>query len=167
MIVHHIWEEFLKIMREEAGNQIVETWFKAVSFEKWDPASAHVILRAPNQFVKNWIEEHYIPLLKTHLARLLHAKHIIISFNNSIQEPVERSIIPASVITNKYVSTSSAHSAKKEALVVAPQTNFPGKRAGASGKNVLNSSYVFDNFVVGPNNSLAHAASWAICDNLG
>lgn len=165
--MRHIWEEFLKIMREEAGNQIVETWFKAVSFEKWDPATAHVILRAPNQFVKNWIEEHYIPLLKTHLARLLYVKHIVISFNNSTQEASDRSIIPASVVTNKYISTCSAHPAKKEALVVAPQTNFPGKRAGASGKNVLNSSYVFDNFVVGPNNSLAHAAAWAICDNLG
>jgi len=163
MIVHHIWEEFLKIMREEAGNQIVETWFKAVSFEKWDLTTTHVTLKAPNQFVKNWIEEHYIPLLKTHLSRLLNTKTISVSFENSHQDTVERTIIPASVATNDYMAT---HTQKSMAVATTAQTNTLEKRGGTT-KNALNSSYIFDNFVVGPNNSLAHAASWAICENLG
>ena len=37
-VVRDIWLEFLKIAKEEAGSRVVETWFKAVSLQRWDPA---------------------------------------------------------------------------------------------------------------------------------
>lgn len=167
-----IWEEFLKIIKEEAGSQIVETWFKAVCLEEWDAVSNAITLRVPNQFVSRWIQEHYVELLKTHLARLLHSPIQKINFVcNAQQDMPRRTIIPASVLPGAhldkdYVTAPSNHTAivpSRTEAVVQVDKRKPKDRNG----NNVNEMYVFDNFIVGPSNSLAHAASWAICENLG
>ena len=188
-----IWEEFLKIIKEEAGSQIVETWFKAVSLETWDATVQTVILRAPNNFVRRWIQDHYIELIKTHLARLLHtpiATITLICPSNEQEKPVTqpatihqpqeraRTIIPASVLPSinspnssfqkpshnneaqSYSHTLIKHQ-RKQTLPIQSQ-----KTKDKSG-NLINEQYQFDNFIAGPSNSLAHAAAYAICENLG
>lgn len=173
-----IWDEFLKIIKEEAGSQIVETWFKAVSLEEWDGTNNTITLRVPNQFVSRWIQDHYIDLLKNHLARLLHAPILKLNFICSTQPTIQRprNIIPASVLPHTHSSKdtmptqhtptmqtgkSSIIPAKQEDIVVSDRR---GKDRNGSN---INEQYLFDNFVVGVSNSLAHAAAYAICENLG
>ena len=162
-LVQLVWEEFLKIIREEAGNQIVETWFKAVTLEKWDPLEKSVYLKAPNQFVQNWIQNHYTNLIKTHLSRLLHTDTINLSFSSSATPKKEKSIIPASILTSNNIP--NIKKSYKSDLVPVKKTMSIQKnnRSDIS----INSNYNFDSFIVGPNNSLAHAAAYAICKNLG
>ncbi len=170
-----IWEEFLKIIKEEAGSQIVETWFKAVSLEEWDSTNSLVVLRAPNQFVSRWIQDHYVELLKTHLARLLHAPISKINFVLSSQTQTQRprTIIPASVVHDmnttevKSEQTFTGAHAIKTALVQSKKEDIVLSDKKARNGNNLNELYHFSNFVVGPSNSLAHAAAYAICENLG
>ena len=69
--MHFIWEDFLKIVREELGSRVVETWFKAVSMSRWDSVAEIVYLQTPNAFVCNWLEKNYRPIFQTHLGRLL------------------------------------------------------------------------------------------------
>jgi len=174
--VQLIWEEFLKIIKEEAGSQVVETWFKAVIFKEWDAPNKTVLLKAPNQFVKRWIQQHYIDLIKTHLKRLLNTDLVNVTFvcndlvlnNNKSIEPETiqryelnktrptRNIIPASLLQNN------------NSLIIRKNNSYPIKYKTKKNKPVsLNESYTFDSFIVGPNNSLAHAAAWAICQNPG
>jgi chromosomal replication initiator protein len=167
--VHLIWDEFLKIIKEEAGSQIVETWFKAVCLESWDATTHTITLRVPNQFVSSWIQNHYLELLKTHLARLLHTPILKFSFvcTTSSPAPRVRSIIPASVLSDaEFVAPTrppaSAQLVPTHHAYVTPVDKGPKERPGA----VLNAHYRFDNFIVGPSNSLAHAAARAICTNL-
>ncbi len=175
-----IWEEFLKIIKEEAGSQIVETWFKAVSLDEWDATANAVTLRVPNQFVSRWIQDHYTDLLKTHLARLLHAPILKLNFVCSAQQTPTRTrnIIPASVLT-------SMNGENEAPFKPQPNTPLPVNRSSTAivpskqedvvvsdkktreRNNNINPLYQFDNFVVGPSNSLAHAAAYAICENLG
>lgn len=177
-----IWEEFLKIIKEEAGSQVVETWFKAVVLEEWDALNNAVTLRVPNQFVSNWIQNNYAELLKTHLARLLHTPITKLQFTCNAQPITHqrpRTIIPASV----------AHDMRPQQGPVPPmhqQHYHPDQQTSRSTQLVqkhnealiqsdkkgrtqsrINPLYVFDNFIVGPNNSLAHAAAQAICQNIG
>ena len=35
-VIQSIWQDFLKIAHEEVGSRVVETWFKAVSLQRWD-----------------------------------------------------------------------------------------------------------------------------------
>ena len=187
-----IWEDFLKIIKEEAGSQIVETWFKAVSFETWDVSTNTVTLRVPNHFVRRWIQDHYTELVKTHLARLLHNSINNVLFicpldqqpNTSVRNFQNRldnrskTIIPASITSslNETSLTINRQDLKpeqpnnltvlikqdKEELLPAIKNKNKEKNG-----NLINEQYRFDNFIAGPSNSLAHAAAYAICENLG
>ncbi|MFA6535361.1 MAG: chromosomal replication initiator protein DnaA [Candidatus Babeliales bacterium] len=166
-----IWDEFLKLIKQEAGSQIVETWFKAVSLQDWNTATGAITLKTPNQFVSKWIQEHYIELLKKHLSRLLHVNEIKIIFICSGQEAQQiRNIIPASTIqttSNQFHIThspiiNSEPQQQSKALVKVSKKNQPNQYG-----NNLNENYIFENFIVGPNNSLANAAAIAVVENLG
>ena len=186
--MHHIWEDFLKIIREEAGSQVVETWFKAAYFEQWNPEEKLVTLRLPNQFVSSWIQEHYIPLLRTHLGRLLHTNALKFQFNCNRpgilqEEPLHpepqdgsRTIIPASVLTteNKHDTLQQKQTTQQPQKSQALQTIRQGTALETTSKTKpkkigghINEAYLFDSFAVGPSNSLAHAAAYAVCQSLG
>lgn len=153
MNTEQIWTEFLNIISMEAGTRIVETWFKAISLVQWDSTSKTAFLKAPNAFVKDWVNTKYINLIKLHLGRLLHE----IDINVIISE--ERVSIPAVIIpvieNTKDTEDSNINLPKKHS----PKNNY--------NKGIINTQYTFDGFIVGPSNSLAFAASQAICDKPG
>ncbi|MCB9493611.1 MAG: chromosomal replication initiator protein DnaA [Epsilonproteobacteria bacterium] len=170
-----VWDEFLKIMKAEAGSQIVETWFKAVNLEQWDPATKTVTLKMPNEFVSKWIRDHYLTLLKTHLGRLLHSTDLKLNLTCSQQdtepEPPKptHTILPASIV--HYNPRNQGDDTRITAVGKAPHTNFAALKVTRKARPVtsshLNDKYQFSSFIVGPSNSLAHAAAFAICKNLG
>ena len=170
--MQQIWEDFLKIIKEEAGSQVVETWFKAVCLEKWNKENCAVTLRVPNQFVSRWLQQHYTTLIKTHLARLLHTQSIEIFFAcNDQNMPPPRKILPASLIhkdEKELIGEYKEETTRSTALVPKKQHFAVSKtKSGRKKLNNLNDSYSFSSFVVGPCNSLAHAAVYAISQNLG
>lgn len=153
-MVDLIWEEFLKILKQEAGSQIVETWFKAASFQTWNSETQEVTIELPNQFVRNWIQEHYTTLIKTHLCRLLNVETLSLKLIvKSEGKSDDRTIMPALPIPHK--KTVELPKAKEQ---IRKKSRNPER---------LNQSYQFDSFVVGPCNSLAHAAAYAVAQGLG
>lgn len=173
-----IWDEFLKILKEEAGSQLVETWFKSVRLDTWNSSTQHVVLRAPNQFVRAWIQDHYIELIKKHLGRLLNATQLKVHVLCKDDANDTKSIIPASITTKDGMTSSflaqnspPKHAPSSSQALIARDTKTalvskdrkPKKRESAH----INPAYTFDSFVVGPTNSLAHAAAYAIGENLG
>ena len=176
-----LWDEFLKIIKDEAGTQVVETWFKAVSLEQWNTESKTCVLRLPNSFVRDWIKEHYLDLIKTHLSRLFHVDSIKL-FLLIKEETVKKEIIPASALQRQFLMedptteapfTPASPAAPATAIVlkpslpvrVRPSTPVPYKRRYIPEPS-LNKDHTFDSFVVGPSNTLAHAAAWAVSQNL-
>lgn len=148
-MTHGIWQEFLKIAREEAGSRVVETWFKAVVFDRWDALQKVVYLTAPNDFVKDWIQKNYLSLFSLHLGRLLNVANPKIVFLNGVQKDVSstanRSSLPVRIKPSKIL--------------------LPKKTLKNYGH--LNKNYVFDSFVSGPSNSLAYAAAHAVTEKPG
>ncbi len=163
-MVTDIWSSFLHIVRDEVGSRVVETWFKAVSFHRWDAVNKCVYLEAPNAFVKNWIQNNYIDLIKVHLGRLLHVEKPEIIFVDDTNKPLSAteeitihdtsgSLVPAQVKKN-----NTPQQVTKNALI---------KPSTTQGGSHVNSAYSFDTFVVGPTNSLAYAAAYAITEKPG
>jgi chromosomal replication initiator protein len=173
-----IWDEFLKILKEEAGSQLVETWFKSVHLDTWNSSTQHVILRAPNQFVRSWIQDHYVELIKKHLGRLLNATSLKVHVLCKDDGGDAKTIFPASVtkddLTSSFLDQSSRRTTSStgagQSLVTRDSktalVNKDRKAKKREGPNI-NPAYTFDTFVVGPTNSLAHAAAYAIGENLG
>jgi chromosomal replication initiator protein len=169
-IVHLIWDEFLKLIKQEAGSQVVETWFKAVSMQDWNPTFNIVNLKVPNQFVSRWIQEHYTELVKKHLCRLLNVNDVKLNFVcNALQAQSIRNIMPASTIQ---VPTFQENLHSIQTVNIAPEPPkalilVQDKNQSRLKGNNLNENYTFENFIVGPSNSLAHAAAAAVVENLG
>jgi len=150
VIVQEIWDQFLHIAKEEAGSRVVETWFKAVSLVKWDPAKRIAYLQAPNKFVKDWITRNYLELIQLHLGRLLHTTGVTVSF------------AAESVHEKKVVSESTVVPA-----TTVPSRSVPIRSSLVHANGHINRSYSFETFVVGPNNSLAYAAAQAVTERPG
>lgn len=170
-MIQSIWQDFLKIVREEVGSRVVETWFKAVSLQRWDAVEKTVYLTTPNAFVREWIQKHYHGLFQLHLGRLLHVEQPNVIFVDSGK--VETSETSSSKLVN-----NGAESAEKntkttyKAAHVVTMSNATVRTTlvkTLSNKNYghINRNYVFDTFVVGPSNSLAYAASHAVTEKPG
>ncbi len=155
-MVRDIWTEFLKIVKEEAGSRVVETWFKAVSLQRWDAHEKCVYLQAPNAFVLDWIKGNYIPLIELHLKRLLNVDRVRVLF-------LEQQNADLNANEQNLVATQ-AH----EIIHINPAQKIVPADAAFNKKKINgNRTYSFDSFVVGPNNSLAYAAAQAVADKPG
>lgn len=154
-MVRDIWNEFLKIAREEAGSRVVETWFKAVSLQRWDAHEKCIYLQAPNAFVLDWIKGNYIPLIELHLKRLLNVDRIKVLFIEHQNGELPR-------------SENESVTARHEIIHINPAQKIVPADALFNKKKIHgNRTYSFDSFVVGPNNSLAYAAAQAVADKPG
>lgn len=157
-VVHEqIWQDFLKIIKEEVGSRVVETWIKAVAFSHYDSMKREVYVLAPNMFVKNWVESHYKDLFHKHLKRLLGVEQLSIFFS----------------VTN---SAGTLHFTESSKILPAIQEPIKKKKTELVKKTVsslhqcsvkFNPLYTFDTFVVGDNNQFAYASARAIVDKLG
>lgn len=164
-----IWEDFLKIAREELGSRVVETWFKAVSVSKWDALEKTIYLQTPNAFVCNWLEKNYRSIFQTHLGRLLNVVEPKVVFLTTAQKNNEVLISHSTeVLLNENNVKASALKTYRPAHVVpyGPKNDLiTQKILERSGH--INKKYVFETFVVGPSNSLAYAAACAVAQKPG
>lgn len=149
VVIAGIWEEFLKIVSQEAGSHVVQTWLKAVSLSHWDSLQKIVYLQAPNSFVQEWIKVNYHVLFQQHLQRLLNVDYLKIQFLEKDKNGKKDGQFYPAVISND-------RQTYKHALV---------KRHPL--KPFANKNYVFDSFVVGPHNQLAYAAAYAVTEKIG
>lgn len=160
MVVAHIWDQLLIIIRQEAGSRVVDTWLKAVTFTSWDGINNVAHLSAPNAFVKDWICTKYLELVKTHLQRLLGVDAVTVSI-----------VTPDSPYTGLHRESSAVNSTSTS---VSAPTVTPARRAESTPavepsmrRGTLNTQYQFSSFVVGPHNSLAFAAAQAVSNKPG
>ncbi|MFC1842274.1 chromosomal replication initiator protein DnaA [Candidatus Dependentiae bacterium] len=170
-----IWEDFLKIAKEEAGSRVVDTWFKAVSLYEWDSLNKVVYLRAPNTFVKDWISSNYAPLVTLHLGRLLSVENLKVVLMDGGKKNGSPSYTGG---MDSKSGSSDLNGIENKGLKEASSTTLvPAKLDRTKTSLVkkttykkrchINASFHFDNFVAGPSNSLAKAAAQAITDKPG
>ncbi len=159
-VVHEqIWQDFLKIIREEVGSRVVETWIKAVTFSRYDVVSRDLYVCVPNLFVKNWVEIHYKELFCRHLKRLLGVEQLTIHF--MIQNGVVQSMVQHVESSKILPAIQEPVRKKKNELVkkIVHSSQFATTK--------LNSMYTFETFVVGDNNQFAYASAQAVAGKVG
>jgi chromosomal replication initiator protein len=133
-----IWQRVLLHISRSVDNQRFETWFKPlVALDDDDRAT--ITLCAPNQFVCDFLEQHYRPILLS-LAKKEAPQITEINFT----------------CKNKRggITSRAAQSSKQSSSDIS---------YGSS----LNPQYTFDLFVVGPNNEFAKSVSLAVAEAPG
>lgn len=154
-----LWQDFLKLVKDEVGSRAVETWLKTVSLERWDIDTRTMYVKAPNVFARDWIQSKYKDLFVLHLGRLLNVSPVSIIFLHHIENSENKSL----------EKITSIVPATKSFVTAAPQINHQllVKKTLQESYIGLNPAYTFDTFVVGPNNSLAQAAAKAVSEDPG
>jgi chromosomal replication initiator protein len=135
-----IWDEITKIIKESISPPNYETWIKPLRVKSI--AAENIFLYVPNKFFRDWLEEHYLPLLKD-------AAH--------------------SVTGNNYIFDFIMDNPFNSGPAIPKDTPPVGeKKAVKSQKNkvhpTLNVNYSFERFVIGPSNQFAHAAASAVAE---
>ena len=65
-----LWNDSLKLIKENVPEQQFQTWFKPIIFESYKPASKTLLVQVPSPFVYEYLEENYVDLLSKVLTRV-------------------------------------------------------------------------------------------------
>jgi chromosomal replication initiator protein len=136
-----LWRKFLSCIEESIGTAKFSTWFEPLQYLGVHGKSLRI--QVPNRFTREWLSEHYLPLM-VQTARQLVGAEVTIQFEVGGREasPIEGAEAPSAAPPAPTPPTASAPPAVEESL--------------------FHHRLTFETFVVGPGNQLAHAACLAV-----
>jgi chromosomal replication initiator protein len=160
------WAEALSFTREKSPASF-DQWFSGVQFDGL--TDGVLSLRARDEFVRQWVEDYFLPTLTERLrdrtGLSIQVRWII---DGSLEHPVADRPTPFSPVRPRPLSVrppvmlpGGDGTVDGESGVHAIVPDMARPIAVAPPVEGLNSKYTFANFVVGPSNQLAHAASMA------
>ncbi len=165
-----VWNNCLAVIRDNIPAQSFKTWFEPIKPVKLKDSV--LTIQVPSQFFYEFIEEHFITLLKKTIKKELGANgrleyHIIMDNSHGANNPitVKASVSNKKAVKNPPVSipVNIHHDDNKE---IPNPFIIPGlKKINISSNLVEN--YSFENFVEGDCNRLARSAGFAVANNPG
>ena len=162
-----VWDNCLEFIKDNIQPQAYKTWFEPIKAVKLTDTALSV--QVPSKFFYEWLEEHYVKILKVALTKQLGetAKLVyIIKMENTYgnKQPFTEKI------------PSSNRGALKSQDVDVPLNNkspelrnpfvIPGIR-NVKIESQLNPNYSFENFLEGDSNRLARSAGLAVANKPG
>ena len=165
-----VWESCLKIIKDNIHYQSYKTWFVPIQPLKLE--SDVLTIQVPSQFFYEWLEEHYVNLLKKTIKKELGPEGRLeysIIMDNSFQSSNPYSIkVPTSnkkATKNPYVPMPIDIN-KDGAKEIPNPFIIPGLKKIKVNSQLVD-TYSFDNFVEGDCNRLARSAGFAVSENPG
>ena len=167
--MQHLWDSALATLRSQLSEENFRTWLEPVQLERLDERS--VVLRVPNRFYADWLSLHYLGVILDSLReeglqperKQWEVEWIVDEALQKKMDAQARTAEPKDARAKDAAAPTSA--AKDEAR--APTPSAPPTPAESPADSGLNPKYRFDNFIVGPSNQLAHAASMAAASSPG
>ncbi len=162
-----VWNNCLEFIKDNIQPQAYKTWFEPISAVKL--ADNALSIQVPSKFFYEWLEEHYVKILKVSLTKELGEKAklvYIIKMENTYgnKQPFTEKI------------PSSNRTAVRAQEVDIPLNNknpelrnpfvIPGIR-NVKIESQLNPNYSFENFLEGDSNRLARSAGLAVATKPG
>ncbi|OGL38247.1 MAG: hypothetical protein A2042_06225 [Candidatus Schekmanbacteria bacterium GWA2_38_11] len=139
--MENIWKETLNLISSQINQQSFETWFKPTSQLKYSPEQNTLQVEIPNSYFKSWLTENHMNLIMNTLGKITNNPNMTVEF----------------VATN---SKDAAEEAKDSQTIVVNRNQVPRGTPPLR----LNPNYSFNNFVLGPSNQLAQAASLSVSE---
>ncbi len=165
-----IWDKCLKVIRDNIPYQSFKTWFEPIEPIKLD--GNVLTIQVPSQFFYEWLEEHYISLLKKTIkkelgptGRLEYSVIMDNSYKDNTPYLVKYPTTDRKATQNKPVNMPIDLNPKQTRDIPNPFI-IPGLKK-IKVESQLVETYSFDNFVEGDCNRLARSAGWAIAENPG
>lgn len=162
-----IWNSCLKVIKDNLPLQAYKTWFEPIIPVKLE--NNVLTIQVPSHFFYEWLEEHYITLLKKVIKKELgqegHLEYSIVMENSASNSSPYTVKLPASnkkAVKNAPVNMplNISDNPIKNPFII------PGLKKVNVDSN-LNPAYSFENFVEGDCNRLARSAGYAVANKPG
>ncbi len=135
---NELWQQVLSVIHTKLSKPSFDTWLKSTKALEFNETK--LVICAPNNFAREWLESRYTKLIKMSVFEVLERQVEI----NFVLEDENQERFPASpqLQTQKQPVSSN-------------EETFT---------HILNPKYTFDTFVIGAGNRFAHAASLAVAE---
>ncbi len=131
------WDKAQDMIKEKVGASSYETWFSALQIKEKNPTT--LLIEAPDEFFKGWIVDHYFSI-------------IFAAIKASHDQP----------IALEFAVNQNLLSKKTEAKLSEMEQSF---KSSDKNQGTLSARFTFENFVIGPSNRFACAASMAVAES--
>ena len=161
-----VWNGCLEIVKDNVSQQNFKTWFEPIKAIKI--INSVLTIQVPSQFFYEWLEEHYITLIKKVIRKELGAEGRL-EYNIIMDNASGKTETP---ITFKLpnISTNLKNPSVSMPIEVGSSIRNPFVIPGLKKVQVesqLNPNYSFDNFIEGDCNRLARSAGFAVAQKPG
>ncbi len=161
-----VWGECLSFIKDNIKPQAYKTWFEPIIPVKISGEA--LTIQVPSKFFYEWLEEHYIKLLRVALVRELGSDVKLIY--DVRMENTYSSNNPQTV----RIPSSNRNPMKAQRITVPLESKrelknpfvIPGLQK-VKIESQLNANYNFDNFIEGDSNRLARSAGMAVANKPG
>jgi chromosomal replication initiator protein len=133
MDILQAWAKSKEHLKSTLGDSVFDTWI--MPLEPTVKDGRELVLQAPDNFFKSWVEGHYRQAIQEALKLCVQEGVGLVFETNTV---VKKTVLPQDT------------------------ESIPTKTARPKEQTSLNQRYTFDTFVVGPSNRHAHAYSLAV-----
>lgn len=163
-----VWRDCLNVIKDNVSLQSFKTWFEPITPVRLKDKV--LTIQVPSHFFYEWLEEHYIDLLKKVIKKEIGAEakleySIIMDRNSNSKKTPYTVKLPTNDRKSLSNSPVSMPINTEENHIKNPFI-IPGLKKVSVDSN-LNPTYSFDNFVEGDCNRLARSAGFAVANKPG
>ena len=158
-------ERFDRVMaqvRTQLSKRQYNTWFERAALSTWK--DNHLVVGLPNRFYQVWFQSKFSDLVRE-AAESVQQGPVSVAFEIS-DAPAPAATLPA--VAER--PAADALPVPPAPVAAMPKGLYPAPFQGSGARDVplrLNELYSFDNFIIGPSNSVAHASARAVAQNPG
>ncbi len=157
-----VWDECLHVIKEQIGDQSFKTWFAPIKPLKLE--SNVLTIQVPSQFFYEWLEEHYVHIIKQALDQKLGSKGRLEYSVIVDQGDEQNSPYTINLPTNKGNSKAQGNYAHNNFYKSPFDLRAIDRLRHAS---QLNPQYSFESYIEGDCNRLARSAGYAVAKRPG
>lgn len=151
-----VWQAVLGEIEVSLSRANFITWFKDTFISSFE--NERVIVCVPNAFVKKWLEEKYHKNILSALENVTKQK---------IKEIIYKIELKKGGTTTFQINQPETAPENKATTIEKKETTATNNTNNQVNRFGLNPKYIFESFIVGKGNELAHAACLAVVNNLG
>jgi chromosomal replication initiator protein len=162
-----VWSNCLSFIKDNVHDQAYRTWFEPIQSVELNDNALSILV--PSKFFYEWLEEHYVKLLKVALtkelgtgAKLLYKIKMENTYGNKLPFTEQIPSYNRTAVKPQEVDVPivNKNPELKNPFVI------PGIR-NLKIESQLNANYSFDNFLEGDSNRLARSAGMAVANKPG
>ena len=158
-----VWGNCLATIKTNVSQQSFKTWFEPIKALELKGDTLKILV--PNNFFYEWLEEHYIDLLRQTISNELgeHAKLLYVLPAEKISKTTQTKTIQQNISSSLKAEAKPLQSSEDQSI----NNPFYQKKKSLEIDPQLNANYDFDSFIEGDANRLARSAAFAVAQKPG